>query len=231
MREEDARWQNPAYVGSAGELWFWAAITCVAGINETHPGWGFRCDLAAASSHGWGDGNRLNTRLIREAPRNAESTPRAELMAHSILRMARLMNREGTVEQKLVLRFFNSRCIAQGFESEDDCFTSDLILAQWVRDARSWAEETLRTEPQVCSAMFDTYGNDGLEGVRAFYRKQLGERPYEFDDLDAAAALIRWAKHPRGSRYRAEVWEFVVHTVNAALWLGWLFPRKSNAGF
>jgi hypothetical protein len=232
LREQDVRWQNPAYAATAGELWFWAAITSVAGIHENHPGWGFRRDLVAALSNGWGDGSRLTSRLIREAPRNAEVTPRSELMAHPILRMARLMNREGTVEQKLVLRFFNARCIAQGFESEDDCFTSDLILAQWVRDARLWAEEIFRTEPQVCATMFDSYGKDGLEGVRAFYRKQLGDRPDRFDNLDATAALIRWAKRRRGyecSRYRAEVWEFVVHTVNAPLWLGWLFPRKPKS--
>jgi hypothetical protein len=145
--------------------------------------------------------------------------------------MARLLNPESSVEQKLVLRFFNARCIVERFESEEDCFTSDLILGQWVRDARSWAEETLRTEPQVCAAMFDKYGKDGLEDVRAFYRKRLGERPEQRDDLDATAALMRWAKGERGyesSRYRAEVWEFVVEVANVALWLGWAFPRKSK---
>ncbi len=120
---------------------------------------------------------------------------------------------------------------SEGFESEEDYFASDLILAQWVRDARSWAERLLRTEPQVCAAMFDKYGKDGLEDVRAFYREQLGKCPDEFDDLDATAALIRWAKRRWGyecSRYRAEAWEFVVETVNTALWLGWLFPRKRS---
>jgi len=28
------------------------------------------------------------------------------------------------------------------------------------------------------------------------------------------------------STYRAQLWEFVVEVVDAALWLGWLFPQK-----
>ena len=48
------------------------------------------------------------------------------------------------------------------------------------------------------------------------------------DHLDATAALMRWAKRRRGfeySAYRAQLWEFVVEIVDAALWLGWLFPQ------
>ncbi|MFZ3376483.1 MAG: hypothetical protein WA183_13105 [Chthoniobacterales bacterium] len=231
-RERQEKWNNELAVAFLGDTWFWAAILCAAGIEETHSLWEFRCGLSEASSNGWRDNGRLNLRLIREAPGRAHITPRAELMAHPILRMARLLNPEGSVEQKVVLRFFNARCVVEGFESEEDSFRNDLIIAQWVRDARRWAEETLRAEPQVCAAMFDTYGRGALEDVRAFYRKELGERPDRFDDLDAVAALMTWARRKRGyefSRYRAEIWEFVVETANAALWLGWLFPRKSNA--
>jgi hypothetical protein len=38
---------------------------------------------------------------------------------------------------------------------------------------------------------------------------------------------MKWANQRRGfqhSQYRAQRWEFVVEIVDAALWLGWLFP-------
>lgn len=232
LREEDRRWQNAAYVATAGEAWFWAAITCVAGIDENHPGWEFRCDLAAASLNGWRDDGWLNLRLIREAPRRAEITPRAELMAHPLLRLARLKYPEGSIEQAVALRFFNARSIAQGFESEEDYFGGDLTLAEWVRDARSWAEQLMRNEPPAYAAMLDEFGKNNVELNLAFYREELGARPEQFDDLDTTFALMRWGKRKRDNKclsYRAEVLEFVADVVDAALWLGWLFPRKSNA--
>ena len=62
----------------------------------------------------------------------------------------------GNAEQNLVLRFLN--------QSETDYFTGDLTLAQWVRDARSWAAGLLREEPETCAAMgrgFQSRGNRG----------------------------------------------------------------------
>jgi hypothetical protein len=149
-------------------------------------------------------------------------------MAHSLLRLARLKYPEGSVEQGVALRFFNARSIAEGFESKEDFFGSDLILAQWVRDARSWGEQLLWSEPHVCAAMLDELGKNDVNANLAFYREELGERPQKFDDLDATAALMRWGKRKRGYkvlRYRGEVLEFGVDIVDAALWLGWLFPR------
>ncbi len=74
-------------------------MTCAVGIDEDHPGWSFRCDLAECSANSWGD-NRLHTRLIREAPRRATATPRDQVMAHPILRIARLKHQDGSVEQE-----------------------------------------------------------------------------------------------------------------------------------
>ena len=121
LREQDRSYDNGVYVALYGEFWFWAAITCAVGIDEKHLGWSFRCELAKCSANGWGD-DRLHVRLIREAPRQATVTPRDQLMAHPILRIARLKYREGSVEQKQVLRFLNAQCIKQGFESEEDYF-------------------------------------------------------------------------------------------------------------
>lgn len=64
--------------------------------------------------------NRLHIRLIREAPRRAARASIRELMAHPLLRIARLKYREGSTEQTEVLRFLNARCIQAGFESEED---------------------------------------------------------------------------------------------------------------
>jgi hypothetical protein len=226
-REREQKWNNELCVAFLGDQWFWAAILCGAGIEKDHPLWRFRCDLSNSSTNGWRDNGRLNLRLIREAPRRAQVTPRIELMAHPMLRLARLKYSDEGAEQELVLRFLNARCIAEGFESEEDYVGSDLTLAQWVRDARSWATKTLKTEPQMCAVMFEAAGKDAMERTRTFYRSELGAHPGELDSLDVTAALIRWAKRRRGfeiSRYRAELWEFVVEVVDAALWLGWLFP-------
>jgi hypothetical protein len=205
-----------------------------AGIDENHGLWPFRSSLAQSSGNGWGDNYRLHTRLIREAPQRASTTPRAELMAHPILRIARLKCRESSVEQIQVLRFLNAQCIKQGFEREEDYFESDLTLTQWARDARHWAINMLDGESEVCGQLFDEAGNNALDRTRMFYHQYLGSNPAQIDSLDETAALMKWANQRRGfqhSQYRAQRWEFVVEIVDAALWLGWLFPVLSAGDF
>jgi hypothetical protein len=103
-REIDERLHNQFYIPFEGLFWFWAAILAVAGIDENHRLWAFRCALADSSDNSWGDKDRLHVRLIREAPGRALVTPRVELMAHPILRIARLKYREGSVEQLLRIK-------------------------------------------------------------------------------------------------------------------------------
>jgi hypothetical protein len=141
--------------------------------------------------------------------------------------MAQLKYAEGSIEQRLALRFLNQRCIAQGFESESDYFSGELTLALWVRDARIWATALLQNEAETCAAMFHETGAGPLERVRNLFRTEIGPCPEEADDIEATLALMRWAKRQRGfeySDYRAQLWEFVVEMTDAALWLGWLFP-------
>jgi hypothetical protein len=150
-------------------------------------------------------------------------------MAHPILRIARLKYREASIEQTQVLRFLNARCIQEGFEREEDCFGSDLTLAQWARDARQWATSLLKTEPGVCQELFHEAGEKALDRTRNFYYHHLGSDAAHVDSLDATAALMKWAKQRRGfeySQYRAQLWEFVVEIADAALWLGWLFQNE-----
>jgi hypothetical protein len=230
LREQDRSYDNGVYVVLYGEFWFWAAIMCAVGIDEKHPGCSFRCELAKCSANGWGD-DRLHVRLIREAPRHATVTPRDQLMAHPILRLARLKYREGSIEQKQVLRFLNAQCIKQGFESEEDYVGSDLTLAQWLRDARKWATDMLEAQSEIYEELFDEAGEQALDRTRMFYHQHLGPDPAHVDSLDATAALMKWAKRRRGfefSQYRAQLWEFVVEIADAALWLGWLFPGMAR---
>jgi hypothetical protein len=226
-REQDAEWQNPVNVALAGELWFWAAIYLAVGTHETDGYLSFHGAIAKSAASDWGDRERLHIRLIREAPYRAPITSRMDLMAHPLLRLARLKYTEGSLEQKQVLRFLNARCIKEGIESEEDYFGSDLTLAQWARDARQWATNMLDAEPEVCEELFHEAGEKALDQTRMFYHQHLGPDPADLDSLDATAALMRWANERRGfqySRYRAERWEYVVEIADAALWLGWLFP-------
>jgi hypothetical protein len=231
-REQDATWQNPVNVALAGELWFWAAIYLAVGTHETDGYLSFQQAIAKSAAADWSDGDRLHIRLIREAPQRVLRTPRVELMAHPILRIARLKYREASTEQRQVLRFLNAQCIKQGFESEEDYFLTDLPLAQWTRDARRWATNLLQAEPKACAELFHEAGEKALDQTRLFYRQHLGSEPDHVDSLDATAALIRWAKQQRGfefSQYRAQLWEFVVEIADAALWLGWLFPSRPES--
>jgi hypothetical protein len=62
-------------------------------------------------------------------------------------------------------------------------------------------------------------------------RKHSGSYPAHVDSLDATAALMKWANQRRGfqySQYRAQRLEFVVEITDAALWLGWLFPGRTQ---
>jgi hypothetical protein len=231
VREQTAKWENPVNVALAGELWFWAAIYLAVGAHELDGYASFHRAIAESAANNWNEMERLHIRLIREAPQRALRMPRAELMAHPILRIARLKYREGSVEQAQVLRFLNVQCIKQGFESEEDYFGSDLILAQWTRDARQWATNILEAEPEACEELFHEAGQKAVDQTRMFYRQHLGSHPGHVDSLDATAALIKWAKQRRGfefSQYRAQLWEFVVEIVDAALWLGWLFPADRS---
>jgi hypothetical protein len=187
-READQKWQNEVCVVFARELWFWAAVVSAASIDENHQLWAFRCALARSSNNGWRDEGRLHARLIREAPQRALRTARAELMAHPILRIARLKYRDGSVEQTEVLRFLNAQCIKERFESEEDYFLSDLPLAQWARDARQWASNMSEAEPQVCEDLFHEAGKKALDRTRTFYHQYLGSDPANVDSLDATAA-------------------------------------------
>jgi hypothetical protein len=230
LRETDQNWHNEVYIPFGGEVWFWAAVLLAAAIDETHALWPFRSALAQSSSNGWRDDGRLHARLIREAPQSAPTTPRAQLMMHPILRIAQLKYREGSVEQKQVLRFLNAQCIKQGFESEEAYFGSDLTLAKWLRDARQWATDMFEAESEIYEELFDEAGEQALDRTRTFYHQHLGPDPADVDSLDATAALMKWANQRRGfqySQYRAQRWEFVVEIVDAALWLGWLFPSSA----
>src|SRR5262249_45828065 len=225
-RETDRNWHNEVYIAFGGEVWFWAAIQLAARIDENHQLWPFRCAVGRSSSKLWWDDHRLYPRLIREAPKQALKLSRLELMAHPILRIARLKYSDESIEQTQVLRFLNAQCIREGFESEEDCFTSDLTLGQWVRDARRWATHMLQAELEVGRELFHEAGESAVERTRMFYYHCFGSGPGHLDSLDATAALMKWTKQRRGfpySKYRAQAWEFIVEIVDAALWLGWVF--------
>ncbi|MFZ3374267.1 MAG: hypothetical protein WA183_01800 [Chthoniobacterales bacterium] len=225
-REETTKWENPVNVALAGQVWFRAAILLA---NTPDSDWlsTFHCAIRKSAAANWNDSDRLHIRLIRQAPLRAPKTSQMDLMAHPILRIARLKYREGSIEQIQVLRFLNARCIKERFESEEDCFARDLTLAHWVRDAREWATNLLNVEPEVCDALCNELGETTIDRLRIFYRDQLGSHPSDVDSLDATAALMKWATEQRGfqnSQYRGQLWEFLVEIVDTALWLGWLFP-------
>jgi hypothetical protein len=89
----------------------------------------------------------------------------------------------------------------------------------------------LEAEPDVCEELFEEVGEKAIHRTRMFYHEHLGSNPADLDSLDGTAALMKWAKRRRGfeySQYRAQLWEFLVEIVDAALWLGWLFPDEGG---
>ncbi len=229
LREQERRWRNQPTVAFLGDVWFWAGLVASVGIDEHHALWNFRVALAEAATHHWGDA-RLHTRLIREAPLRACTTPLRTLMAHPILRLGELKYPK-TLEQTLLLRFLNARCIAEGFESEEDSFGSPLRLAQWVRDARTWAKGITQEEPETYLALLDEVGDHAIEEFRSFVKDRFGKDILQKDPIDLTVKLIACAHRVRGfevSQYRAQLWELVVHVVDWALWLDWL-PLEAAA--
>ena len=228
-RENLAAWNTPSHVIETSELWFWAAVSLAAEVSSAHPLGRFRAAVAASAAEHWSD-QRLHTELIRRAPRVAEITPRSELMEHALLRIARLKYAEGGAEQSAVLQFLNQRAILEGFESETDSFNDGLTLARWVRDARRWATVTLDAEPEIWRDIRAECGDGVVTPVTNLFRRLLGAKPATVDSLDTTEALIGWAQKLRGFKFsdnRAQELEFIAVVVDAALWLGWLFPEKS----
>ena len=153
-------------------------------------------------------------------------------MDHPIIRLARLKYIEGSIEQGIDIGVINHRLRLEGLKSEEDYLGGELAGGQGGGDERGGATELLSEEPETCAAMFEASHEMALEAVRQLFRTEVGPRPEEVDHLDATAALLRWARRRRGfdySSYRAQLWEFVVEIVDAALWLGWLFPQQANA--
>ena len=133
----------------------------------------------------WKD-DRLHTRLIREAPLLSPSASRAELLAHPLIRIARLKYKEGCIEQQAVRECLNELCISAKFESEEDTIADDLTLATWVRDARKWAARLRRNEPQRYTDLIEELGPQQASRVRKVYDEIFGDRPARFDALDAS---------------------------------------------
>jgi hypothetical protein len=148
---------------------------------------------------------------------------------HPLLRIARSKYSAGSIEESLVLRFMNDRVIAEGI-SEENHSARTRWLATLVRHARCWAEELLERDPETVNAMFKASAEESIESARVLLRRELGPDPADVDDTSAAEALIEWANH-RGlesSENGVELWQLVVEVVDAALWVGWLFPRTKD---
>lgn len=158
-------------------------------------------------------------------------TRRDDVMAHPLLRIARLKYSEGTIEQKLILRFLNARVIPEVMTHQQHHVQADSTMMTWVKDARRWAEGMLQTELQVISAMLEEEGEEPVEGARQVFRRLLGAQPGQSNDLEVTDALMAWAKRRGfdGEKNPAHLWELVVEVVDAALWLGWLFPRSDDS--
>ncbi|MBA3543485.1 MAG: hypothetical protein H0T83_03465 [Chthoniobacterales bacterium] len=145
---------------------------------------------------------------------------------HPLFRVARSKYTEGSVEEMLVFRFLNAEFNAEEIARAEGHSVLAERLFVWVGDARSWAERLLQDDPQMYMAMFEENEN-GLQDVRVLFRSELGSNPSAVDDQHATGALIGWAKR-RGfdlSGSPVEIWTAVLEIVDAALWLGWLFPR------
>lgn len=165
-----------------------------------------------------------NSEILRDDGRDGETKE------HPLLGIARLKYSPGSIEESFVLRFMNERVIADGIRPEEDHFATNRWLATLVRHARRWAEEVLERDPETVNAMFKESTEESIESVRALLRQELGPDPSNPDDASAAEALMKWA-NARGfklSEDRAGLWQLLVEVVDAALWLGWLFPRSQH---
>jgi hypothetical protein len=164
-----------------------------------------------------------NPEILRNNGRGSEAEE------HPLLRIARSKYSPGSIEESLVLRFMNDRVIAEGIREEDHS-AKTRWLATLVRHARCWAEELLERDPETVNAMFKESTEKSIESARMLLRRELGSDPADVDDASAAEALMEWANR-RGlgsSENRVGLWQLVVEVVDAALWVGWLFPRTKD---
>jgi len=146
---------------------------------------------------------------------------------HPLLRIARSKYSPGSIEESLVLRFMNDPVIAEGIREEDHS-AKTRWLPTLVRHARCWAEELLERDPETVNAMFKECTEKSIESARALLRQELGPNPADVDDA-SAEALMEWANRGlASSENRVGLWQLVVEVVDAALWVGWLFPRTKD---
>jgi hypothetical protein len=175
----------------------------------------------------------LRLPFVRNIIDNPEILPdsgRAEAEEHPLLRIARSKYCAGSIEGKLVLRFMNDRVIAEGIREENDS-AKTRWLTTLVRDARCWAEELLERDPETVNTMFKESSQASIESARVLLQRELGPDPAEIDDASAADLLTEWADGLQSSENGTELWKLAVDVVDAALWIGWLFPRtKDYAG-
>ncbi len=229
LREQSDDWANPVFVVRYAERWFWAGFLAGSGESlASRREIRLRFDRHAHFSDRWRD-RRLHAELIRRSARTAGTSSPFELMAHPVLRLARLNYPEGSAEQAAVLRFVNHRAIEEGFTSEEDSFGDAFSLGKWVRDARAWASASLKEAPTIWRSILSERGGEGaVDGMLHAFTSWFGRsNPATCDDFEATKVLLTWARALRGfdvSGCRGEAWEFLVVVVDMALWQGWMFP-------
>lgn len=170
---------------------------------------------------------KLFGRRSGEASTRPGISRRVEAQEHPLLQVAELKYSESSMEHTLVLRFLNERVITEQISGNEDSSALIQRLAILTRDARRWAEQLLDNDPQSCNAMFEEDTEASIQNVRALLKKELGPDPARINDQHASEALINWAEDAgfQLSDNPAQLWGFVLEVVDAALWLGWLFPR------
>ena len=226
-REGNEKWEDPKMVARYGAVWFGVALICACRVDDNHPEAWFRRGMVQLSEIGWDD-DRIHMKIIREAGLRSPVTSRGRLHEHPLIRLARRNYRDGSTEQCAVLEFLNQQCILAGFESEEDFETSDLELARWIRDARTWAAKMRKQSPERFAQLIEESGPDEVARIRSLYDEDIVRDIARLDAIDTARALIKWGHSERGhdrSRTRGEVWDFMLKMVDAAVWISWVFPN------
>lgn len=229
-REQESRWSQADYVMFVGRIFFLSAVGAAHELENNDPLAGFRRELTALSLNGWGD-RRAFAQILRGAPHTAPKTSRGRLFEHPLLRVIRSFYLEDGLEAEAVMECLGTQCLAFGIESEDDSVVSELTLAAFVRNARSWASHLRREAPKRVAGVFREITLARCRKERAYLRRVLGENPSNVDDIDATRLLLSDEQRTRGhelSRHRGELLEITASVLDSAIWLGWLFPNRQR---
>ena len=153
------------------------------------------------------------------------------LPPHPLLRVAREIYPDGSLEGKTVLGFLEEHLQLLGVKSERDCPTGELDLLDWVAAGLAFGRRLKREQPQLVADILKECAGRRLETSRSVIRQVTGKAG-KLKPLNLIRPLLEWygEVHQRGELpFYGQRLGRVGALADFAVWIPWVHEGKEAA--